>query len=589
MRVHSLLVVVLSVLFLSPAVRSEEKVTDLKGFWREGQTFLTWKELTAIKKEQYNIYQATTAITADNLARATKIATVSEGTCHNYQVLRKRRKKMKLDPTAEDIEVNGYAPRYSIVDNVDNDPRKVLAYGTGLFVNTTHKERKYFYAVVPVVEGKEQATGLAALTEGIDEKVMLPGAVIQWKHPEGTAAIYCHWMDHSKWDPFNETNAYSFGVAVPKKYDGKSVLPINYWGHGMGGGYRVHPTALYMNALWIWLGDESGSWWYGVMNKEKTKVINYAEQRIRWSYEWVCAGRPNQFFKVNPRLVLGHGHSMGGTMMTACALRMGDIFGFTVSSCGATIHSRNGPWVRQASKLWGTTTQNLPTPDGTGVWDHQDYGKWGLKHITQDSSFLLLNNGQRDGSVVFEPFPDFVDALQKAKRPFAACWSQKGHMWSAYHTRNARWQRPQIPNNETLPAFSNASNNDDPRKTKSGQINGKLEWCASGNNFDKAGKADDIVDTEAEWGMNIRALGGPATVDVTPRKVQKFKVEKGKAYRWENFDFSDPRNPKKVAEGTVNPDEHGLITVVKFKVGHTGLGNRLVIRSAAEVAEKPAK
>jgi hypothetical protein len=74
-------------------------------------------------------------------------------------------------------------------------------------------------------------------------------------------------MDHSKCKPFNETNAYSFGVAVPQKYDGNSALPINYWGHGMGGGYRVRATAPYIHALWIWLGDESGSWFFGVMNK----------------------------------------------------------------------------------------------------------------------------------------------------------------------------------------------------------------------------------------------------------------------------------------------------------------------------------
>jgi hypothetical protein len=65
-------------------------------------------------------------------------------------------------------------------------------YGTGLFVNTTHKKGKYFYAVVPVTEGKEQVAGMAALPQAIHENVMLPGAVIQRKHPDGKAAVYCH-------------------------------------------------------------------------------------------------------------------------------------------------------------------------------------------------------------------------------------------------------------------------------------------------------------------------------------------------------------------------------------------------------------
>jgi hypothetical protein len=264
-------------------------------------------------------------------------------------------------------------------------------------------------------------------------------------------------------------------------------------------------------------------------------------------------------------------------MMNALTLRMGDIFCSAISSCGGTIHRRNGNWTNQAARLWGPVAKNLPTLEGTGVWDHQDYAKWSLAHIEQDSAYLVMNNGKKDGSVIFEPVPDFIDAMQKSKRPFAASWGQFGHSWSPGSTKNASWGKVTLTNDESLPAFSNASNNNDPRKDPKGQVNGKLEWSSSGHNFDKSSKADDVVDTEKEWAVNIRALGGPATVDVTPRKVKNFKIEKGKTYKWVNMDFSDAKNPKQVDQGTVKPDEHGLITVEKFKVGSSGLGNRLVI------------
>jgi hypothetical protein len=328
----------------------------------------------------------------------------------------------------------------------------------------------------------------------------------------------------------------------------------------------------------MWHGDPSGSWFFGVKNREGTKVVNYVEQRIRWSYSWVKSERSNHFLKVNPRIVYGHGHSMGGTKMTALALRMGDIFSSTISSCGATIHKRNKPWVGQASKLWGSVDKNLPTENGTGVWEHQDYAKWSLANIGKDSAYLVMRNGKKDNSVIFEPVPDFIDAMQKSKRPFAASWGQFGHSWNPGSTKNATWGKTTLLNNESLPAFSNASNNDDPRTSNSGQVNGKLEWSSSKHDFSKNSKADDILDTKKVWAVNIRAIGNMATVDVTPRKVTNFKIEKEKTYKWVNVDFSDPNNPKEIAKGIVVADKYNLVTVKKFQVSGKGLGNRLVIK-----------
>jgi len=273
-----------------------------------------------------------------------------------------------------------------------------------------------------------------------------------------------------------------------------------------------------------------------------------------------------------------------------------------VDSAGATIHHRNKTWVNQAARLWGPVEKNLPLYDRryeyadgkltitrtrvSGVWDYQDYAKWSLAHVPQETAYLLISHGKRDGSVVFEPVPDFLDALQASRRPFAAQWNMRGHSWSGYGTPNNSWGAFKIAVDETVPAFANASNNDDPRKDNSGVINGKLEWSAPGNDFDEKSKADDLVDTPAMWAANIRIVaryakdGGSATVDVTPRRCQAFKPEPGKTCAWENISFADPAKPEKVDSGALTADKHGLVTVKAFKVGAAGLGNRLVIKPA---------
>ena len=560
------------VLIGAGAAAGQNKVTELKALYRQGQVFLTWKELADVKGEKYEIYRGDEAITAANLDKARKLATVAENS--GAFPLEQQAKAL-----AAKTGIEGYGQRYIIQDNPANDPKAMLPEGVGLFVLTVKKAGTGFYAVAPVLEGKAVPAGLAA-TEAVQEKVELPGAVLVWKNQAGTGAVYTHWMDGETWDPMSEGNAYNFGLAVPDKYDGKEPLPVMFYGHGMGQGYSISDTAPYCRAVWVWMGDKSGTWFFGMLNRDKTKVVNYTEQRLRWLAEWLKAERPNQFWRVNPKLYQAHGHSMGGTMCNALAVRMGDIFTCTVSSSGATIHRRSKTWVGQAEKLWGAVDKNLPGPEGMGAWDYQDYAKYALEHPEKESAYLLLSNGKGDGSVVFEPVPDFLAALQKAKKPFAAHWDGRGHSNNFYGNKNAGWSTFKLPLDEPLPAFANASNNDDIASANTGTINGKLEWSASGNNFDKNSADDDIVDTPEMFAMNIRSLSGPATVDVTPRRLQKFKGVAGKKYEWENQDCADPKAIKKVDSGTVTADKYGLITVEKFAVGKDGWGNRLVIRPA---------
>lgn len=131
------------------------------------------------------------------------------------------------------------------------------------------------------------------------------------------------------------------------------------------------------------------------------------------------------------------------------------------------------------------------------------------------------------------------------------------------------------------------------RARYSGVINSRLEWCSSGNNFDKTNGADDIVDEPKRWEVQVRLATYPkgkkareyrphdpdatCTVDITPRRLQKFKIKQGDKIKWVNMNYADPKSPKELAKGEVETDKWGLVTVKKFHVSKKGWGNRLIL------------
>jgi hypothetical protein len=125
-----------------------------------------------------------------------------------------------------------------------------------------------------------------------------------------------------------------------------------------------------------------------------------------------------------------------------------------------------------------------------------------------------------------------------------------------------------------------------------GTINVRLEWSSSTHDFDPKSRADDIVDEPARYELSVRLArlrrkgmeyepddpDATCTADITPRRLQKFKVEAGETVRWENWDCADPKAPRKIASGEMVVDKHGLVTVETFTIGKKGLGNRLKLK-----------
>jgi hypothetical protein len=115
---------------------------------------------------------------------------------------------------------------------------------------------------------------------------------------------------------------------------------------------------------------------------------------------------------------------------------------------------------------------------------------------------------------------------------------------------------------ESCPAFSNSSiddnpGNGDPRDgDMKGGINLGFDW-------------KDVLDEPGRWSAKIsNALcKTQMTVDVTPRRCQKFKPEPGEKFKWTSSTGG---------AGEVTVDKWGLVTVEKVKI-NPGAATKLTI------------
>ncbi len=120
-----------------------------------------------------------------------------------------------------------------------------------------------------------------------------------------------------------------------------------------------------------------------------------------------------------------------------------------------------------------------------------------------------------------------------------------------------------------------------------GQWNGFFTWSTSLQNFDSSSKDDDIVDEAKMASICIRLTpyknigeckDNFAKADITLRRCKNFKPSPNETVKWENWNYSDPKSPEKIADGEVSADINGLVTVPKFQIGKKGWGNKLILK-----------
>jgi len=231
-----------------------------------------------------------------------------------------------------------------------------------------------------------------------------------------------------------------------------------------------------------------------------------------------------------------------------------------------------------------------------------EIGCWGMMEIERPDLYAYLHGwGQPEMTKGFQawgraqiwgahftemgwpPFPRFLRAMIDTKRPFIYRWQVSDG-------------RPIIRRNQSVPAFGNCSLDDNIGNGDlnngyplgSGQLNGYLNW-----------DSETIVDEPDRWEMTVMldatAPLDHCTVDLTPRKVRRFKTQPGQPFRW-TCTFLPPPTDKQKKEGaspgerlaarlargsrldsgSITADEWGLMTIRQMQMQKGA--QRVVIR-----------
>ncbi len=595
------------------------QVTGLRAFHRNGQTFLLWNSLPAARPEPANgeaeygvaqvAYKQMLAALEQQDRNGNKVryrVYRSATAIKRPQDLHNARRIAEVAPLSiyypAHFGLYWHAEKYqeSVIPTLAVEAEQPLKPGQELYVHTVKESGVAYYAVVRTVnEVENQALAPAnSLTLALQERVAEPEPVLQRRtrveagehygyHPgPATVYYYMRWVD----EPYaNQPRCFGWSVAVPDEYDGGQPaalqLALHSWGSTFDSGtywYEISPASIRVATVNYPVQD----WWYGYRksfglddSNKSDVVFNYTERRLLSFVQWV-----KQNWRIDPNLVFIEGSSMGGTGAMQLGVKSGDLFCYSNSWVGIGSW-RNSTYFRKGeSKKWGAIDA-LRNHNGVKFDDWMDLAWWLRHNPQQETPFLSFANGKNDGAIGWEQAVLTVKALQETRRPFLFSWGMSGHGQRARFVLDPAT----MALNQSLPAFRNCTLDDEmgtarklaaPAKFENnsgqllddwydgdpeGQINGYLKW-------------KEVEETELRYAMTVyltdKTPEKACLVDVTPRRLQRFKAKPGATFMWANVNSMQHT----VQSGEVTADAWGLLTVEKMMV--TQGGNRLTIYQA---------
>lgn len=306
----------------------------------------------------------------------------------------------------------------------------------------------------------------------------------------------------------------------------------------------------------LYLNSTNSEWWGASQLRRKPPgeitPPAPAELRVLDTIEWVV----NQY-KIDRNRIYLTGVSMGGCGALGIGMPHGDIFaamrvtvpagtgyasyrmgGFAPAPAGDAPQSERDAWIKRASGI------GLPDPP-----------------------VIVDFSSQMDVWATTQPA--LVQAAQAGRLPLVLSWGMFGHPTSKslidkYPFCEVTLQYPwlDIRKNQAYPVFTHASSdqrcpwlNAPAEYDESGQINALLRWKSIRD-------ASDVFAMELWIAHPKLAKNAPppmpekATADVTPRRLQRFKIQSGQRYAWELR-----RDGQAVASGQASADAMSLLTI----------------------------
>ncbi|MBK9099547.1 MAG: T9SS type A sorting domain-containing protein [bacterium] len=523
-------------------VFAQTTVTNLNAFYRDGQVFVTWDNLT-VTGVRYNLYKSPDPIHYGfQLASAQNLGLVRDNSARNLRLT--------------NILLTG--TRYFKIDSAGTP----LPNTKGLFVATSTEEGSFYYTVTTSVGGIEDTTIIYSensLSVPVAETVAIPRPV--WQETASVTGrvfeIYVQFVSKvtsSIYPQMTNEGSFAFHFAINKNGFVSQDHPVIFYMRPSGRNFLEYIWGIddpneYVVTIDDWLpnGNQLASLYYGYhedfdifsnSNPIPTSgtIFKYTAARVEFTVNWCLNNLP-----VDTTKVYMTGWSMGG---------IGNVVNFimvpekiaAIFISAPEFNMATSPF-SYANQLWGTLATNLPT--------NEDY----TRNERLNSCYMITEKkntsipvmytfcGKNDVNVGWTEKIAFYDSMNNSNHGGFHFWSQTDHQ-NVY----TQWV-PNFPNfhflirystNVSYPAFSNCSFNDNPGNGSPtngdpiGSINGYLDWT------------DDIIDSTDRWEVNLfvhdlittqGTLAAPdsGTTDITLRRLQEFSVSVGETVFWENY------------------------------------------------------
>lgn len=458
-----------------------------------------------------------------------------------------------------------------------------LSNGRGLWVHNPDRTGSAYYAVTAVVNGIENTTLTDANTlstptaestgsgKPVLQRVETPDNFLGVQKP----VLYYY----TRWEaPPNcsiEGKAFDYLVGIPPKTVSPAPVGIHMhcWGGSQETGYTWWNDAE-DGAILLASNEDPYDWWTGYHERQLTAlplqtpadwkagvVHPYTNNRLFSFIYWMRWDSP---WQIDLYRTFTAGSSMGGSGSLMNGIRNGERVAWVRSCVSVHVPAETTTMKSAYAVNWGAPENGVLFENGIPVWNYYD-DVWYLRNNpAKEVPFLSFSNAKNDPLIDWPQAVHFYQALQDTKRPHLFVWGQNGHSQMAIMPLNGseKTMPIDIRVNQSLPAFTRCSLDDNPGNgnpadgAPKGQINGYLYW-----------ETADIVDTPQQWALTAGLTDGApkddCTVDITPRRLQQFKVSPGSQVKWEERDFL---SGSIMASGSVTSDKNGIITLPQITV-----------------------
>ena len=566
-----------AILFLAASARATT-VTGIRADFHDGQTFITWNNLAGTGWI-YHIFSMGGAFTDGNsFDYASELAQVGEQTSVDQRI----------------SSLVGQTLTYRIAD--DQPP---LDATRGLFVVTPGVGALTYYAVMAERVGTGEdftvVPGENVTTDAVWERVQHPRPVWQRTLTSPRGEDYVLWTSNASTPLFPamcNLPGRAWHVGVIRGAPGGALL---LGGHGRGGNFFNSFAGTGMPGEWVLSIDDYlptgdiASFYFGYeqdydledpYNLPRTEggiVRDYTEKRVMFLLDWADREMPH-----DKNRVYAMGGSMGGSFAFFLAWHHPDrIAGALAIIPKLCLGYRPDVFVglrESLDRMWGSPDLDLPSTAGPRTFEWMDGREQARIERHVGSAPLVGFCGINDTSVGWAEKVAYFQALEAYSAGGAWFWDERDHyapldqaMWAPMTTGRLLYK---FRTDQSYPAFAHCSadnnpgNGDPTTADPIGQINATADWDET-----------SIADDQLRWEITLRTralttqegiIGAPEalTVDVTPRRLQRFIVAQSVSYQYEVRQVTDGAV---VQSGTATPDQDAVLTIPQVRVVNAGV------------------